>query len=289
MDAPSNTTEATLPGPRPRKRLSAPAPSSERQEQAAQLLDALITAAKEDDTPKPPKTETVETSEEDAKSLAPTTKDTASTEKEDETVASLRKLTKLFAEDAALVRKGEATVTKVVGDDAFDAIVRLLDMRQPESIRAHAIACASSFFSAAGDGAKDMLACFLWDRRNHGGSDDYVIAFSAAAALFPVVPEFTEEAFLAQVGTAELGALMTRERSADMVGLSCLEMLDACLIRDACVKAVRADCIDWLEELAEPSSHAEPVETTKRSRRAEYLASVILMKTRVRHLIHYSL
>ncbi|KAK3906105.1 hypothetical protein C8A05DRAFT_41044 [Staphylotrichum tortipilum] len=256
MDAPSINTGADLHGPRPRKRQAAPAPSSERQEQAKQLLDALIAAAKEDDTSKA--------------DSAPTPGEDAKSPKEDETVTKLHELTKLFAGDAALVKSGEATVTKVVGDDGFDTIVRLLDMRQPESIRAHAIACASAFFSAAGEGGKDMLACFLWDRRNHGGSDDYVIAFSAAAALFPVVPEFAEEAFLAQVGTAELGALMTRERSADMVGLSCLEMLDAALIRDVCVKA----------ELAEPSSHAEPVETTPRSRRAEYLASVILMKTR---------
>ncbi|KAH7347718.1 myosin-binding striated muscle assembly central-domain-containing protein [Plectosphaerella cucumerina] len=174
-------------------------------------------------------------------------------------------------------------------------MVSYLDMRQPDSVRGHAVITTAAYLKAAGDDGAKKLSAFFFDKVQRGTYDDYISAFCVAAATFPIVPDLTAELFLSEGFLASLGSLMRRKWKSRKVETACLEMLNAACMNQACRDAVQKYCTEWLEEVVDqdPSEAAKEMQQNpeyltqegslsmrRHSEAVQNLAAVILAKLR---------
>ncbi|PHH64798.1 hypothetical protein CDD81_3864 [Ophiocordyceps australis] len=218
-------------------------------------------------------------------------------QEDDETCRELDALTKLLNDD---YQAGEAnpqhqTICRVIDGDCVDTVLGYLDMRQPDSVRAHATLATSAYLKAAGQDGSKKLSAFFFDRVRRGTYDDYIVAFCVASAIFPVVPELSATLFLSEGFLGSLGPLMRREWKSRKVETACLEMLNAACMNALCRDAVQKYCVDWLEEVVDQhpqGSEAAPgaeakvqgeggsISMRRHSEQVQHLAAVILAKLR---------
>ncbi|KAJ2899351.1 hypothetical protein MKZ38_003280 [Zalerion maritima] len=172
----------------------------------------------------------------------------------DETSKVLDQLTKLLNEDikaAQAGKKDHKPVTPVIDNDCVDTILGYLDMRQDESVRAHATLATSAYIKAAGEGGYKHLSAFFYARIKRGTYDDNIAAFCVASTLFPLLPEMSAEIFLSEGFLPSLGPLMRRKWKSRKVETACLDMLNAACMVPACREAIQKYCTEWLEEVVD--------------------------------------
>lgn len=175
-------------------------------------------------------------------------------QEDDETVRELDQLSKVLNEDAARRQRDQSTpsVCRLIDVDCVDTMLGYLDMRQADVVRAHAIVAVASYLSAAGQEGERQLSNFFLERVRRGTYDDYIVAFSVAAATFAVVPDLTTRLFLSEGFLSSLGPLMRRKWKSRKVETACLDMLNvAAGVSVTCRDAIRKYCCDWLEEIVD--------------------------------------
>lgn len=219
-------------------------------------------------------------------------------QEDDETVRDLGHLSRLLNQDAEITNadKAATSICSVFDADCVDTVVSYLDMRQPESVRGHAVIATAAYLKAAGDDGAKKLSAFFFDKVRRGTYDDYILAFCVAASTFPIVPDLTAELFLSEGFLASLGSLMRRKWKSRKVETACLEMLNAACMNQACRDAVQKYCTEWLEEVVDqdPSEVAKEMQQNpeyinkegslsmrRHSEAVQNLAAVILAKLRV--------
>ncbi|KAH9885901.1 myosin-binding striated muscle assembly central-domain-containing protein [Xylariomycetidae sp. FL2044] len=215
-----------------------------------------------------------------------------------DTCQALDRLSKLLNDDATTTTTTtkENSICDVIDDVCVDTILSYLDMRQADTVRAHAVMTVSSYLKAAGDQGSKALHKFFFDRVKSGTYDDYIVAFCVAAAVFPIAPDTTAEVFLSEGFLSSLDPLMRRKWKSRKVETACLEMLNAASMNSQCRDAIRKYCIDWLEEVvdqdpselskaihsADPDLHVTggSIAMKQHSLAVHNLAAVILAKLR---------
>ncbi|KAL2193459.1 myosin-binding striated muscle assembly central-domain-containing protein [Corynascus similis CBS 632.67] len=170
--------------------------------------------------------------------------------KEDqETAADLAELTKLLSEDHKLTKKGEKPITSVIDIDCVDTIFGLLDMRQADAVRAQATLCTTAYLNAAGEEGHQKVTEFFHARMQRATYDDYIVAFCAATALFPIAYDLMADLIHTEGFLPSLAPLMRRKFKSKKVETACLEMLQAACLQMKCHAAIYKYCIDWMEEV----------------------------------------
>ncbi|TVY91063.1 Ring assembly protein [Lachnellula willkommii] len=172
---------------------------------------------------------------------------------EDETICrELNALTKLLSDDSAPETRSSEPHTplyQLVDSDFVDTILGYLDMRQSPIVRGHATLTTSAYLKAAGDQGVELLSQFFYSRVGKGTYDDFIIAFSVAASIFPIVPDITATLFLSEGFVPNLGPLMKRKWKSKKVEQAALEMLNTACMNTPCREAIKKYCIEWLEEI----------------------------------------
>ncbi|KAE8851766.1 hypothetical protein HRS9122_02053 [Pyrenophora teres f. teres] len=84
----------------------------------------------------------------------------------------------------------------IIDADSFDVILSSLDIRLPASLRSQATLASIKLFELAPDTAGELISKFVTARAKKGEANDLVIAFSAAAAIFPVAVTSAAALFL---------------------------------------------------------------------------------------------
>ncbi|TGJ88560.1 hypothetical protein E0Z10_g246 [Xylaria hypoxylon] len=221
-------------------------------------------------------------------------------QEDDSTCQALDRLTKLLNDEAAGNNETGEESTKagsigdVLDDVCVDTILGYLDMRQAEAVREHALLTVSAYFRTAKDKGSRALKKFFFDRCQRGTYDDYIVAFCAAASVFPLATTPTVEMFLSEGFLPSLAPLMRRKWKSRKVETACLEMLNAASMHPECRQPIRNYCTEWLEEVIAQSNEdlssavhaADPdVQVTagsiamrRHSRAVQHLAAVILAK-----------
>lgn len=218
-------------------------------------------------------------------------------QEDQETCRDLDLLTKMLNDESATsTTSTKDSICKVIDADCVDTILCYLDMRQPETVRGHAILTTSSYMKTAAETGSAMLRAFFLDRVQRRTYDDYIVAFCVAAATFPIVTDLTTELFLNEGFLSSLGPLMRREWKSRKVETACLEMLNAACMDGRCREAIQKYCVEWLEEIVEqyasdlgrrlsedPNLQGEEgsISMRQHSEQVQYLAAVILAKLRV--------
>lgn len=173
-------------------------------------------------------------------------------QEDEETCKELNKLAKMLDDDSSdAIRSPEVhkPIFELIDADCVETILGYLDMRQASTVRGHATLTTSAFLKAAGDKGVEQLSSFFHSTVSKGTYDDFILAFSVAACLFPVVPDVIAELFLKEGFVVSLGPLMKRKWKSKKVEQAALEMLNAACMHSACREMIKKYCTEWLDEI----------------------------------------
>jgi hypothetical protein len=226
-------------------------------------------------------------------------------QEDENTCKELNTLTKLLTDDSSDETRSpepHRPLYQLVDADSVDTILGFLDMRQSATVRGHATLTISAYLKASGDRGVDHLSQFFYSRVRKGTYDDFIVAFSVAASIFPIVPDVTATLFLSEGFVANLGSLMRRKWKSKKVEQSALEMLNVACMNTPCREAIKKYCTEWLEDMiSDKPPESSPLNTTE-SKRIEdgyiqqrthsasvvNLAAVVLAKLQVGVAVHHN-
>jgi hypothetical protein len=220
--------------------------------------------------------------------------------KEDEdTCQELNNLTKLLHDDSTEETRSSEPhrpLWELVDTESVETILAFLDMRQSPSVRGHATLTTSAYLKASGDKGVEQLSTFFHSRVGKATYDDFILAFSVASCIFPIVPDVIATLFLSEGFVVSLGPLMKRKWKSKKVEQAALDMLNAACMNTACREAIQKYCTEWLEEVANdipetsidvPSPERQhvaedgPIQQRIHSEKVRNLAAVVLAKLQV--------
>lgn len=175
---------------------------------------------------------------------------------------SLKGIARLLAVDAGKLQH-------LVDEEGFDVILSSLDNRLPIDVRSQATLATAKYLEVSGESGQKLFSDFITAKVAKQKRDDFVAAFSAAAAVFPIVPSLTANLFLTEGFLQSLMPLLDRRIKSQPVSVAVLEMFNAACIDRACREAITKYCTEWL-------SHVLSNGTDETSA----LAAVVLAKVR---------
>jgi hypothetical protein len=140
----------------------------------------------------------------------------------------------------------------IIDADSFDVILASLDIRLPNSLRSQATLASIKLFELAPDTAGELISKFVTYRAKKGQANDLIIAFSAAAAIFPVAVTAAAALFLTEGFVGTLVPLVETKKSQKLEQAT-LELISAACVDKNCRDAVNKHCREWLEELVAES------------------------------------
>jgi hypothetical protein len=149
---------------------------------------------------------------------------------------------------AQLLAHHAADLKGIIDSDSFSVILESLDIRLPNSLRAQATLASIKLFELAPDTASDLISKFVAQRTKKGDANDLVIAFSAAAAIFPVAVTPAAALFLTEGFVSTLIPMVEKKKSMKLEQAT-LEMISAACVDKNCRDAVNKHCREWLELL----------------------------------------
>jgi hypothetical protein len=171
---------------------------------------------------------------------------------DEDTCRNLDSLTKMLSDESDNPHPGQhdvAPLHELVDADCFDTILGFLDMRKGATVRGHATLTVSAFLKASEQEGTEYLNAFFRSHVSKGTYDDFLMAFSVAACIFPIVPSISADLFLSEGFVNSLGPLMRRKWKSRKVEQACLEMLNVACMNAACREAIQKCCTKWLEEI----------------------------------------
>ncbi|MCJ1246432.1 hypothetical protein MMC30_003639 [Trapelia coarctata] len=152
---------------------------------------------------------------------------------------AMKGISRLLAVDAERLES-------LLDEDSFDAILAALDIRWPVEVRSQATLATAKYLEVAKEKGEEYLTRFITTRVKRHAHHDLVIAFSAAAATFPLVPSVAATLFLTEGFLPSLVSLLEKDTQSRKIEQAALEMLNAACIDSACREAVAKYCSRWL-------------------------------------------
>lgn len=180
----------------------------------------------------------------------------------DNDARSLKGITRLLAVDAHRLQD-------LFDDENFDAILSELDFRLPNNIRSQATLATVKYLEVAQEAGHKLFSEFVTSRVKRQRNEDFIVAFSAAASVFPVVPAVTAALFLTEGFLQSLMPLLDRKKKSSDVDEALLGLLNAACMDRACREAIAKYCSEWLSHLLSDGSDHKPA-----------MAAVVLTKLR---------
>ncbi|PYI15238.1 actin cytoskeleton organization protein [Aspergillus japonicus CBS 114.51] len=180
----------------------------------------------------------------------------------DEDGRSLKGIARLLAVDAARLQD-------LVDDESLDVILSSLDLRLPLEWRSQATLATVKYLEVSKEVGQNRFSNLVSSKVIKGRSDGLIEAFSATAAVFPVIPEAAAALFLSENFLAALAPLTSRDAKSRKVETSFLELLNAACVNKDCREAIFKHLSTWLSHLL-----------TNGSDQSSELAAVILAKVR---------
>lgn len=175
---------------------------------------------------------------------------------------ALKGIARLLAVDAVKLQN-------LIDDEILEVIVSSLDNRLPLELRSQATLATVKYLEVAKEEGEKRFSRLISSKIEKGRNDDFVVAFSAAAAVFPVAPSVVASHFLSEGFMTCLATLISRNMKSRAVEISVLELLNAACINNACREAISKNLSDWLSHVL-----------TNGSDGSSDLAAVVLAKIR---------
>lgn len=145
-----------------------------------------------------------------------------------------------------------------VDTEGFDAILGCLDIRLPADVRTQATLAASKFLEVSEDTGRTYFAEFVTSRVGKQKNEAIIVAFSAAATLFPIVPSITAPLFLTQGFLQSVIPLLDQKLKSEKVEEAFLQLLSAACIDQTCRSSISKYCSDWLRHIVSNGKNNQP-------------------------------
>lgn len=97
---------------------------------------------------------------------------------------------------ARLVALAPKTVEPLIDLDVFEIILDSLDIRLEQPLRSQAMLATSKVLETTKEKGEQLFGQYLAARVNKQTIDDFIIAFSSAAAVFPMIPAVAAQLFM---------------------------------------------------------------------------------------------
>lgn len=150
---------------------------------------------------------------------------------------------------ARLVAADTERLHTLIDEESFDVILSSLDNRNTVQVRSQATLVTAKYLEASGDNGQKTLTQFVTSRVTRQRNEDLVLAFSAAAGVFPVAPSTASTLFLIEGFVQALVPLLEKKAKSEKVELAALDMLSAACIDSACREAIKKHCTSWLQRI----------------------------------------
>lgn len=145
-----------------------------------------------------------------------------------------------------------------IDEDAFESLCASLDLRLPADVRGHATLVLSKFMEVAESTGQEYFTKYVTTLVAQQRGEGLVLAFSAAASLFPVAPVMTAQLFLTEGFLASIMPLLQRTFSSTIVHDAFLTLLNAACMDGACRTAIAQYCAPWLSHKVSNGSGKQP-------------------------------
>ncbi|KAJ5746123.1 hypothetical protein N7520_011305 [Penicillium odoratum] len=175
---------------------------------------------------------------------------------------SLKGIARLLVVDAERLQH-------LVDDEEFEVILTSLDNRLPQELRSQATLATAKYLEVAKEKGEKQFFTLIAAMFAKGRLDDYIIAFSAVTAVFPVAPTAAANVFLSDEFMRLLTPLVSRDAKRKKIEVGVLELLNAACVSRPCREAISKNFSEWL-------SHT----LTNGSDEGSELAAVVLAKIR---------
>ncbi|CAK3990080.1 related to actin cytoskeleton organization (Cro1) [Lecanosticta acicola] len=150
-------------------------------------------------------------------------------------------------------------VKDLVDFDVFRVILDQLDIRLEPKLRNQAMLATSKILESTGEKGEQLFGQFLVSEVAKQTNDDMISAFSAAAAVFPMIPAVAAQLFMTDGFVQQLVPNLERnseaaahgQRKSRTLEQAALELLSAACVDKACREAIDRYCSPWLRDLSE--------------------------------------
>lgn len=166
-------------------------------------------------------------------------------------VRALRGISTLLATDPDKLRN-------LLDEETFSVILGCLDNRLSMEVRSQALLATAKYLEAAEDRGQQYLSRYISTRVARHNREDMVLAFSAAAAIFPIVPSIASALFLTEGFVPSLVPILEKRSTSEKVQQAGLEMLSAACLDTACREAIRKHCSGWLQNVVDTGNGQSP-------------------------------
>lgn len=151
------------------------------------------------------------------------------------------------------------SVESLIDEGVVDIVLSDLDIRLPGPLRSQALLSTSKMLEVTGDKAEQYTINYVTRRVQKKTNDDLILAFSVAAAVFPILPAVASKLFLTEGFVQQLVPNLERnsdaaehgKRKSSHLEQAALELLSAACVDKACREAVGKYCAHWLHGLAD--------------------------------------
>ena len=137
----------------------------------------------------------------------------------------------------------------IIDEDAFGAILGRLDNKFPVEVRSQATLATVKYLEATEASGQPILSKFITTRLSRHRLEDVILAFSVAAAIFPLVPSMASAFFLSDGFLPSLIPLISENFKSEKAEQAALDMLNAACVDTACREAIRKHCTSWLKHV----------------------------------------
>jgi protein unc-45 len=140
--------------------------------------------------------------------------------------------------------------------DSFDVILSQFDIRAPNILRSQATVATAKLLELSPETSQQLISHYVVRRVERPTAEGLILAFSAAAAVFPMAPAAAATLFLNPSFLPTFVQLVSKWKS-QRLEQAALELLSAACIDKACREAIRKYCVDWLNSTVKNSSDSK--------------------------------
>ncbi|KAL9098051.1 MAG: hypothetical protein Q9187_009741, partial [Circinaria calcarea] len=155
---------------------------------------------------------------------------------------ALRGISRLLAVNAEKLKS-------LIDYEVFEVILASLDHRLGVEIRSQATLAMAKYLEVSQEKGQEYLSTFIATRVERHTNADLIVAFSAAATVFPMVPSIASALFLTDGFIPTLVPLLQKKAKVTAVEQAALDLLNAACIDSTCREAISNHCLDWLHEI----------------------------------------
>jgi hypothetical protein len=162
---------------------------------------------------------------------------------------------------ARLLTSNAHDMAGLIDRDTFEIVLAQLDIRLDVKIRAQATLAVAKLLEETREEGQGIFTDYITSNVSKGHNDELIIAFSAAASVFPLVPQTVSKLFLTP-GFLEglvpvLGRNSMGQRKSNRLEQAAMELMSAACVDKACRESISKIAYDWLDHVAHTSTEAE--------------------------------